>query len=478
MARKQAKENLSLCMAVGANRPPRSQAGAADRTEFNRFSLVVRPRANRALPAPHCLDVRPSLQAAPIEEPDMIRLIPTSHPRRARLAGGLVVALAAAAISPAAASARPEDDPGPRLLARALLSADYQAPGPPSGALATPANGRHGPFPGQVIPGFSAAIDNGDGTFWAQPDNGFGAKGNSADFLLRLYLVRPQWKTAHGGKGEIQALRHITLSDPHHRIGFPIVNETTSDRLLTGDDLDIESVQRGRDGSFWIGDEFGPFLLHVDSRGRVLSAPAPFPLSKSPQNPTLGSDVPNTQGSGGFEAMAQSKDRRYLYPVVEKRLIDDTEKRRRIISEFDTRAGHYTGRTWNYQVDADANLVADAQVIAPGRLLVLERDDFDGPRAVTKKVYEVRLGKKDSSTPLNKSLVVDLLKISDTHELSAGGGWGTGQEFSFGFQSVETLVPLSRGRLLIGNDNNYPGNSARNPGTPDDTEMIIIDVND
>lgn len=399
---------------------------------------------------------------------------------RHRITGGLVVALAVAAISPAAASARPdrghEGDGGPRLLARALLSADHQAPGPPSGALATPANGRQGPFPGQVIPGFSAAIDNGDGTFWAQPDNGFGAKGNSADFLLRLYLVKPQWKTSKGGAGNIKVLRHITLSDPHNKIGFPIVNETTADRQLTGDDLDIESVQRSRDGSFWIGEEFGPFLLHVDSRGRVLSAPVEFPLGKSPQNPTLDSEKPNTKASGGFEAMAQSKDRRYLYPIVEKGLVDDNQKRRRIISEFDTRTGRYTGKTWTYEVDADANLVADAQVTKKGRLLVLERDDFDGPRSVTKKVYEVRLGKRVSSAGLDKSLVVDLLKISDPQQISAGGGWGTGRQFAFGFQSVETLVPLSRGRLLIGNDNNYPGNSARHPGTPDDTEMIIIDT--
>ena len=36
-------------------------------------------------------------------------------------------------------------------------------------------------------------------------------------------------------------------------------------------------------------------------------------------------------------------------------------------------------------------------------------------------------------------------------------------------------MPLDDGRLLIANDNNYPGNAARRPGTPDDTEMIIID---
>ena len=41
-------------------------------------------------------------------------------------------------------------------------------------------------------------VDNRDGTFWAMPDNGFGAKANSADFLLRLYRVRPKWETAGG----------------------------------------------------------------------------------------------------------------------------------------------------------------------------------------------------------------------------------------------------------------------------------------
>ena len=136
---------------------------------------------------------------------------------RSRAALGLGLALTATMLStlptagaaaPAAAPAAPAA-PGstgrsvvPTLVARATLSADFIAPGPPSGALATPANGRTGPFPGQVIPGFSAMIENGDGTFWAQPDNGFGTQGNSADFLLRLYKVKPAWETADGGAGE------------------------------------------------------------------------------------------------------------------------------------------------------------------------------------------------------------------------------------------------------------------------------------
>lgn len=70
---------------------------------------------------------------------------------------------AAAVVTVTAPSATAGRGPriGPTLVQRATLSADYIAPGPPSGALASPANGRIGPFPGQVIPGFSAIVDNG-----------------------------------------------------------------------------------------------------------------------------------------------------------------------------------------------------------------------------------------------------------------------------------------------------------------------------
>ncbi len=410
------------------------------------------------------------------------------RPRRLGIRGAVVVvsitafALIASVLCGSPAWAEPRDDegsaapynPSARLLARATLSADYIAPGPPSGSEATPANGRKGPFPGQVIPGFSAAVANGDGTYWAMPDNGFGTKENSADFLLRIYLVKPRWERADGGAGTIKILHRVTLSDPWHNVGFPIVNEVIRTRRLTGADFDPESLQRGRDGSFWIGDEFGPFILHVDRVGRMLSAPVAFPLGKSPQNPTLGDGTPHVRESGGFEAMAQSANQRFLFPIVEKALADDSDPRRRIVSEFDTRTGRYTGRTWAYRVDTDANLVADAQLISPNTLAVLERDDFDGASAVTKRVYQVKLGRTDGTGQLAKSLTVDLLSIANPDRIGEGAGWGTGAEFSFGFQSVETLVPLSGGRLLIANDNNYPGNAARNPGTPDDTEMIVI----
>ncbi|WP_315096662.1 esterase-like activity of phytase family protein [uncultured Cellulomonas sp.] len=397
------------------------------------------------------------------------------------LVGAVTVALLAP--TPASAGDRGGPDRGthaavvPTLVGRATLSADFLAPGPPSGALATPANGRQGPFAGQVIPGFSGMVDAGDGSFWALPDNGFGTKANSADFLLRLYRVTPDWQTARGGTGALGVGEYLSLRDPDRRIGFPIVHDATADRLLTGADLDVESVVRVPDGTFWIGEEFGPFLLHVDATGKLLSAPVPFVGGKSPQNPYLQpGETPNVRASRGFEAMAGSRDGRFLYPITEGAFVDDAQQRRRTIYEFDTAAGAYTGRTWAYQTHQDANVIGDAFLTGKRELLVIERDDFQGPASVIKRVYRVDLDRTDADGYVTKTLVLDALKIANPDRLGAGDGYGTDDPFSLPVQSFETVVQLRDGRLLIANDNNYPGNAARIAGTPDDTELALVDL--
>lgn len=365
----------------------------------------------------------------------------------------------------------------PTLEARATLSADFLAEGPASGALVTPANGRTGPFDGQVIPGFSAMLDNGDGTFWAQPDNGFGSQANSADFLLRNYLVKPDWQTADGGSGEIDILDYISYNDRNGVLDFPIVNDGTEERLLTGADFDIESIVRAKDGTFWVGEEFGPFLLHFDEDGTLLEKPYSLAGAQSPQNPYLDGAQPTVAASRGFEAMAGSRDGRYLYPVLEGAYLADPDQRRRVINEFDTRAGGYTGRTWSYQTDIAPNVIGDAFMTRQGKLLLIERDDFEGEQSVIKRVYEVDLRQRpDSEGFLNKSLVLDALRIDNPHGIDAGEGYGLGETYALPVQSFETVLQLRDGRLLIGNDNNYPGNDARVAGTPDDTEFAIVDL--
>src|SRR5215217_8998760 len=349
--------------------------------------------------------------------------------RHSLVAGVLVgvAALAACAPDPSASDARKlptaarfsvQDAREATLLARAILPSDAYQPGPPSGAFITPDNGVVPPFPGQPIPGFSAVLDAGHGEFWAMPDNGYGAKTNSGDFLLRLYRIRPDFRTATGGTGTVAVLGFLQLRDPDGKVPFALFR---SDRLLTGADFDLESVRRARDGSFWFGEEFGPFLVHTDATGKVLEAPVPLPGVQSPQNPFLPDpDAWTLRASRGFEGTALSIDGKRLYPVLEGALRHDPDRRRRILNEFDLRAGAYSGRTWQYHVDAgfpDA-VIGDLTALDEHRFVLIERDDAQGVEARQKKIYLIDLRRVDADGFLDKRLVLDLLAIPDPDGIS------------------------------------------------------------
>ena len=138
------------------------------------------------------------------------------------------------------------------LIGRAVLPATTFAPGPTSGQqLGTaPINGQAVPFVDkQPVQGFSAVADNGDGSLMVIADNGFGAMENSSDFNLRVYRIRPDFKTTQGGSGTIQVETFIELHDPDKKIPFTIANHFSAERVLTGADLDIESLQVAPDGT-------------------------------------------------------------------------------------------------------------------------------------------------------------------------------------------------------------------------------------
>ncbi|PSN79733.1 glycerophosphodiester phosphodiesterase [filamentous cyanobacterium CCP4] len=177
------------------------------------------------------------------------------------------------------------DSPSAELTGFASLPADTFAAGPNAGGddgtgAPISGNGRTGPFNSQPVQGFSGVqfAPGGDGSaFWFLSDNGFGAKANSADYLLRIYQVDPSLAGSEGGDRSVEVQGFVQLSDPNNLIPFDIVNEDTAERLLTGADFDIESFVIDGNGEIWVGDEFGPYLLHFDANGVLLDAPIVTP---------------------------------------------------------------------------------------------------------------------------------------------------------------------------------------------------------
>ena len=90
------------------------------------------------------------------------------------------------------------------------------------------------------------------------------------------------------------------------------------------------------DGSFWISEEFGPFLLHFAIDGRLLEPPVPVPGVRSPQNPFLDladrshPEAPTLAASRGFEGLAISPDGGTLYALLEGAVTGDDAQDLRI----------------------------------------------------------------------------------------------------------------------------------------------------
>jgi glycerophosphoryl diester phosphodiesterase len=376
-----------------------------------------------------------------------------------------------------------QNPPEVTLAGRAVLPVETYAPGPVSGTFLTPGvvNGITFPLPSQPVEGFSAIVDGRHrGEYLAMPDNGYGAKATSKDFLIRAYYIRPDFKTARGGSGSVAVGHFIQFSDPRRQIGFKIVNDKTRERLLTGGDIDPESLQRADNGDLWVGDEFGPWILHFDPRGRLLDPPYSIPGLKSPNNPTLVGPA-SQPNSRGFEAMAISPDGKYLYAALEGATVADPDQRRRHVYEFSINDKALTGRTWEYQTNQAAYMVSDIAALDKHRLVLIERDGGLGATALFRRVNLVDLRKVDAAGFLKTRLVVDLTAIPDPNLISLpaiqAGDIGLGNPFRVVCESVEAIHPISEDRLIVGCDNNFP-NKGRNPGLADDNEFIVVKVED
>ena len=359
------------------------------------------------------------------------------------------------------------------------------------------------PFRGQPVQGHSGIRRMADGTYWVLTDNGFGNKRNSPDAMLFLSHYRFDFE-----KGTIERIATVFLSDPDKKVPFRIANEGTERRYLTGADFDPESFQI-INGKIWIGEEFGPFLIRADMTGKIeaiFETQVDGQVARSPDHPAV--TTPNAPGgavdfrvrrSKGFEGMAASPDGRFLYPLLEGALWDPATRALEQVNgreylrilEFDVQAGRYTGRHWKYVLDDNGLSIGDFNMIDATTGLIIERDDNEGvperacpagqraencfhalPRI--KRVWKIEMTDANAGNAVRKIGFIDLLKIRDPNNRSRvplSGG-----HFQMPFFTIENVEVVDDDHIVVGNDNNLPFSSSRDPNKADGNEMVLLRV--
>lgn len=441
------------------------------------------------------------------------------------------------------------DVSAPTLLGRATLPADSYVAGPTSGQFISGGDydrarnvyGYALPFASkQPMQGFSAMIPGPhEGMFYVMQDNGFGGRGASPDALLHIYAVRFDWAQGLVVPVDFQSgvalaaftpQSYVRLSDPDRRIGYRVVADMSNypgtsvspagqtipvdqaiiaGRLLTGYDIDPESLQIDAQGNIWIGDEFGPFLFKFDRAGRLLAREIQVPnlrsvgsnpLIQTPNNPYLANNTSpaNLGGSGGLESMAMNTSRTHLYAMFEKEVNGD-DSRNRIINVFNLVTQNFEKKTYVYRVNVgqringDGNLetevysVNDMVAINDHEFLVMEKDGGAGdvrtgkfPASHTwrnaarfKRVFKVDIRQADANGLLEKEEIVDLMQLLDPK--GVGGDATINGIFTFPMECVEVVTVVDAHTLAFVNDNNYPGGSpSRATNAPDGNEFIYV----
>lgn len=436
----------------------------------------------------------------------------------------IAVALASAAVSAQAQTAYPATLAGHAVLpAQTFIAAPKDAPadlrvsgkfttgqrveniGAVEGLSAGRPTGVSLPFKGQPVQGHSGIKTMPDGSFWILTDNGAGSKANSPDFGLYLNQYKVDFKS-----GQFTRLKTVFLHDPDKKVPFRVVHEGTRQRYLTGADFDLEGFQFAG-GSIWIGDEFGPYLIQADMNGKVqavFETQVDGKAVRSPDHPAVttpgapGGEVKfQVRRSKGYEGLAASQDGSKLYALLEGALHDETTKAAEAVDgkqtlrvlEFDVAARQWTGRHWKYVLEANHHAIGDFNMIGPTEGLVIERDNGEGtadkacPEATRrtdcfhdlarfKRVYKVELSEANVGGPVRKIGYIDLMNIADPNRLARkllNNG-----VLTFPFFTIENVDRVDARHIVVGNDNNLPFSSSRDPNRADDNELVLLEVGD
>lgn len=283
-------------------------------------------------------------------------------------------------------------------------------------------------YPPIYIGGYGSdmAYNRTDSSFWLLTDRGpnvDGATVHSKVFPLADY-------TPHIGvfkwKGDSLCLiRKIMLRENDSRFfcGLPrttgegITGEKAyapdGSEIITAErkGIDTEGLAVSPDGTFWVSDEYGPYLLHFNADGILIEEYSPF-------NGKLPAHYALRQPNRGMEGLCIGNDGKTLYGIMQSPLDGGCPEIFRTnipLLVIDTENG--TCLEYAYTPDSRECGVSALVCLDDTTLLVLERDGkFPGDGEVCKRIYRITLPATDSLCLLSKTLAADLLQVCSGYD--------------------------------------------------------------
>ncbi len=246
--------------------------------------------------------------------------------------------------------------------------------------------------------------------------------------------------------------------------------------------LDTEGLIRLKSGEFWLAEEYGPSLVHVDKAGKVLKRYTPaglkLPGADYPVQDSLPAILGKRKINRGFEGLAVSADEKILYAVLQSplynpdRKVGDASRITRVLA-FDREQGKAVAEYVYRFEDAkefdprpkmspDEMKLSGVVYLNPTTLLILERTDW------LAKLYTVDLaqatnilGSKwdDGATApslemlddpasagvrvLPKTLILDLNRFKEMPE------------------KIEGVAVIDRNTIAVSNDNDFDSEESK-----------------
>ncbi|WP_022882851.1 esterase-like activity of phytase family protein [Gryllotalpicola ginsengisoli] len=214
----------------------------------------------------------------------------------------------------------------------------------------------------------------------------------------------------YGSDGQAVLLKTIRLKGtdgkPLNGLENPEANagETITDMdgnvLPTSDHgLDTEGLVAASDGTFWVSDEYGPYIVHFDSTGKEIGRLSPY-------DGTLPAELKFREPNKGMEGLTVTPDGKTLVGIMQSALTIDSDHQAKSKNIPFTRIVTYDLKTkavheYAYVLDDPATTgtaVSEITAVSATKFLVDERDGNMEPGAY-KKIYEIDLSKATDIGP-------------------------------------------------------------------------------